>query len=146
MALTNWRTLVRSRLVAEMNDYRAANPGDLVAVHPLRPADLTSRTPCAYVSPGTETFSHSGQIRFRDSSPTVTIVGRRWEDSETWEDVDLVADRVINWFSQHPRAISSNTLVEPTSAEPVELEQNGAVFPSVVITLGRTSIQEGVTS
>ena len=146
MALTNWRTLVRSRLVAEMEDYRSANPGDLVAVHPLRPADLTSRTPCAYVNPGSETFQHTGQVRFRDTSATVTIVGRLWTDEETWDDVDAVADRVINWFTQHPRAISSNTLCEPTAAEPVELEQNGGVFPAVVITLGRTSIQEGVNS
>ena len=60
MPLENWRTLIRTRLMATVEDYRSANAGDLIAVYPTRPEDLTSRTPLRVRrSRGSETFDFS---------------------------------------------------------------------------------------
>jgi hypothetical protein len=129
------RAEFRAALAGILTDFQAANPGLLRQVYRARPA--TFNPPLAYIGGINEpTISHQfGGQRQRIQTSSLVIVQGVYENAETADKLDILADALITYLtSQHAR-VSGATLLEATSSEDVDLSIAETVYAATIVTI-----------
>jgi hypothetical protein len=121
--------------------YQVANPTLLRKVYRSRPGAFME-LPAAYVGPRAETITHTAGTRERQINPTVVVVDGFSDNVETGDRMDILMDDLVDVFTAGVRQIG-NSIIEPTSVDPGELEASGAIYRAETIEFARTSIREG---
>ena len=129
------RAEFRTALAGILEDFRAANPTLLRQTYRARPA--TFNPPMAYVGGINEpTISHQfGGQRQRIQTSSLVLVQGVYENAETSDKLDVLADALITYLtSQHAR-VSGATLLEATSSEDVDLAIGEATYAATIVTI-----------
>lgn len=139
------RASFRTALAGILDDFRAANPLLLRQTYRARPA--TFNPPLAYVGGFSEpTISHQfGASRRRLIRSSLVLVQGVYENAETADKLDVLADALVTYLtSQHAR-VSGATLLQATSSEDAELDigDGAAHYAATVVTVELDSPQEG---
>jgi hypothetical protein len=144
MASTTFRQDVTERLVALANDFKAANPTLLLKVYHRRPVGFTGDLPSLFVGAKNEAIRHTSGLRQRTMEPQLVLVGNpSGSEQEVADEMDTLVDEFLDYLTLHPHAISSNTVTGATLIRDTELDVDGTIYPTVVITLGETIALEG---
>jgi hypothetical protein len=125
----------RAALAAILEDFRLANPTLLRQTYRARPA--TFNPPLAYVGLINEpTISHQfGGQRVRDQRGSLIVVQGVYENAETADKLDVLADALITYLtSQHAR-VSGATLLEPVSSEDVDLAIGEVTYAATIVVI-----------
>lgn len=134
--MSTFRAQFRTALLGILDDFKAANPTLIRQTYQARPKSL--HPPCAYVGPFSEpTIRHEfGNRQSRVPEATLVLVEGIYENAETADKLDELADAMISYLpSQHAR-VSGSTLLEAISAEDVELDLGGgAIYAATIITV-----------
>lgn len=141
---TTFRSDVRDGLYGLLTGFQSANPTLLHSAYRSRPGSFSDKW-VAYVGSLSEpVITHTQGIRRRQMSPQVVLVGKMSEpSSETAVSLDDIVDAFLDYCTARPHAISTGTVIAPTSTEDVELEAEGTFYPAVIVTFGDAVIQEG---
>ena len=129
------RAEFREALADILDDFRAANPTLLRQTYRARPA--TFNPPLAYVGGINEpTIGHQfGGQRTREQRSSLVVVQGVYENAETADKLDVLADALITYLtSQHAR-VSGATLLEAISSEDVDLAIGEAVYAATIVTV-----------
>lgn len=127
------RAEYRTALFDILTDFQAANPTLLRQVYRARPA--TYYPPCAYVGGINEPdISHQfGGQRSRTQESTLVLIEGVYENAETADRLDVLADALITYLtSQHAR-VSGATLLEAVSSEDVDLAIGEVTYAATLI-------------
>jgi hypothetical protein len=146
MPNTTFRKDVTDRLVQLGNDFKSANPTLLLRVYHRRPIGLTGDLPALFIGTHNETIRHTSGLRQRTMEPQLVLLGTpTGSEQEVADEMDTLVDAFLDYLTEHPHAISSNTVTSPTQVRDTELDIDGTVYPTAVITLGETIVLEGRT-
>ena len=136
---TSWRSDVRGSLYALLQTFDAAQSG-LHQVYRARPGSFGS-SPCAYVGGISEALVHTSGVRQRNVTVEMVLVDVLSDNAETTDRMDDLTDALLDALTADPHATGTNTVQEPVSVEPVELDVGGTPYAAVVISI-RAAIQE----
>ena len=128
------RAEFRTALKGILDDFKAANP-TLRQVYRARPGSFAP--PLAYVGGINEpTIAHQfGGQRQRIQTSSLVLVQGVYENAETADKLDVLADALITYLtSQHAR-VSGATLLEAISSEDVDLAIGEAVYAATIVTV-----------
>lgn len=134
------RTLVRDNVAAELATFQASNP-DLQAVYSARPESFPV-WPCAYVGQIRLQHVHDG-VRQTSGEADIVLVGTPMTNASNADTLDTLADALVEWLSDRPHILGSNTVAEPVRSTSASLTVGDAGYDAVIVTLGRIVIQEG---
>lgn len=120
-------------LYSLLQAFQAANPTMLHGVYRSRPRNMANR-PLAFIGPRPEALQHTTGIHRRTVSPAVLIVYAPKDLGEEMDDVrDDIVDAFLEYASSRPHAVSNRTLIEPRSAEDVEIAVDGVTYPATAV-------------
>ena len=134
MSTATARADFRTALAGILDDFKQANPS-LRQTYRARPA--TFNPPLAYVGNFSEpTIEHEfGNRQTRSLRGQLVIVHGVYENAETAEKLDVLADALITYLaSQHARA-DATKLLEPISSEDVDLSIAETVYAATIVTV-----------
>lgn len=135
MTTATARADLRTALAGILDDFRADNPSLIRQTYRARPA--TFNPPLAYVGIFTEpTIEHEfGNRQTRSLRGQLVIVQGVYENAETADKLDLLADALITYLAgQHARA-DATKLLEPISSEDVDLSIGEATYAATIVTV-----------
>ena len=135
------RAEFRTALAGILTDFHTANPTLLNQTYRARPA--TFKPPLAYVGGINEpTISHQfGGQRNRIQESTLVLVVGVYENAETSDKLDVLADALITYLtSQHAR-VSGATLLEAVSSEDVDLAIGEVAYAATLIRVRHTVVE-----
>lgn len=135
------RAEFRAALAGILSDFKNANPLLLRQTYRARPASFAP--PLAYVGLINEpSIGHQfGGQRNRDQRGSLVLVQGVYENAETADDLDVLADALITYLtSQHAR-VSGQTLLEPISSEDVDLAIGEATYAATIVVIRHTVIE-----
>lgn len=122
---TTFRADFRTGVSGLLDDFRTANPTLLSQTYRARPASF--HPPLAYIGPVVEPRIDLtvGPVT-RLIRAQVALVQGLYDNAETADRLDVLADAFIQYVADHPHAINARSVLVPTQAEDVELEMRGA--------------------
>src|SRR5687767_9636916 len=135
------RAQFREALSDILDDFRAANPSLLRQTYHARPASFSP--PLAYVGVINEpTIGHQfGGQRTRDQRGSLVLVQGVYENAETADKLDVLADALITYLtSQHAR-VSGATLLEAISSEDVDLVIGEATYAATIVVIRHNVVE-----
>lgn len=144
MSITAWRSQIRDNAVTTLEAFKAANPTLTDRVYRSRPPSLAERR-AVFVGGIREDLSLDSGTISRDTLVDIVASRHLADNAESTDDIEEVADALIDWLSANDRAhaFGTNTVQNPVRSESVELDEgNGIIVPAVVITC-RASLMEG---
>lgn len=133
---TTMRAQFRAALVGILEDFQTANPTLLRQTYRARPASF--HPPMAYVGPITEpTIQHKfGARRRRLMRAPLLLVEGLYENAETSDRLDVLADAMIDYLTIEHDRVSGRTLLQAVSSEEVELDLGGGtIYAATSITV-----------
>src|SRR5687767_5753174 len=129
MATTTFRRDSTNNLAALAEDFKNANPTLLLRVYKRRPTGFTPDLPAMYVGSKNENIRHTGGLRIRTMEPQLVLVGNpTGAPEEIADEVDTLVDYFLDYVTEHPHAISSNTVTSVTNIRDVELEVDDVIY------------------
>jgi hypothetical protein len=135
------RAEFRTALAGILADFRAANPTLLRQTYRARPASFSPAL--AYVGLINEpTIGHQfGGQRTRDQRGSLVLVQGVYENAETADKLDVLADALITYLtSQHAR-VSGATLLEAISSEDVDLVIGEATYAATIVVIRHNVVE-----
>jgi hypothetical protein len=140
-----WRRLVRDGATATLTAFQAANPSMVDHVSSARPAGLTDRRN-VFVGAINESIDLDFGTWRREAEVDVVCSMPLGDNEETVNNVDEMADALIEWLAADDRAhaFGANTTQEPVRSTSVEIQDGGTIVPAVAITC-RARIEQGRT-
>lgn len=141
--MTAWRSAVRTNGAVTLEAFKAANPTLLDRVHSARPGSVGD-TRTAWIGGIGEAISHDSGTWQRIAEVEVVVARHLADNEETSEDVEELADALIEYLSadDRTRAFGEYTLQEPVRSQTAEIAEGGVFTPAVIITC-RATIQQG---
>ncbi len=130
----------RAALAGILESFRVANPTLLRQTYRARPA--TFHPPLAYVGQISEAISHEfGSQRNRIQTGTLVVVQGIYENAETADKLDILADALITYLTGEHARVSGQTLLEATASEDVELAIGEVSYAATIITIRHLVIE-----
>ena len=129
------RAEFREALADILDDFQAANPTLLRQTYRARPASF--KPPLAYVGGINEpTISHQfGGQRIRDQRSSLVLVQGVYENAETADKLDVLADALITYLTGQHARVSGATLLEAISSEDVDLAIGETTYAATIVTV-----------
>ena len=141
MTTATARVDFRTALAGILDDFRLANPTLIRQTYRARPA--TFNPPLAYVGPFNEpTILHEfGNRQTRSMRGQLVIVEGVYENAETADKLDVLADALITYLtSQHAR-VSGATLLEAISSEDLDLAIGEVVYAATLVVIRHNVVE-----
>lgn len=142
-----WRATIRSATLTKLTTWAATTTG--IAVHKSRPRSLINGgLPAVYIGGQRQDYtatagSQSG-LRRAEGSVDLVLVGKPLGDAgEEADELDTLADSLVESLSSDPHFIAANTVAEPVSVFSSEDAEGDIIMPTVIVTVGRIIIREG---
>lgn len=141
---TTVRQDLAAGLLAIIDSFIAANPTLLRRSYPVQPPGFVE-FPSAYVGPRTENATHSAGTRTRTLSPSIVLVDRIGDNTETMGRMDILVDAFADHLTAHPHVVA-NTIWEDWTVvdEQIDIGDGSALLAST-FTLSDLSAKEGRT-
>jgi hypothetical protein len=117
---TTFRSDYRTALATLLDGFKAANPTLVQHVYRARPGSF--HPPLAYVGTLNEpAINFTSGTRRRLIRAQFALVQGLYDNAETADRMDVLADAFIDYLTANPHAINSRSVLTPISAEDVEL-------------------------
>ncbi len=145
MTATTFRVDAVAGLKSILDTYHAANPLTLVATFSARPATFAREMPFAFVEARNETVRHDAGTRTRTMTPTVVLVDRLTDNTETMGRLDPLVDALLDAYTASPHITSTGVWLGGVSiTDGYEQDPDGGgLFQTVTFTFGDVSVLEG---
>lgn len=138
---TQWRSAVRDNAVATCEAFQVANPTLAHRVYRKRPASIGD-TRSIFVDSIGEQIRHDSGTRQRTAEVSIVVARHLADNEETADDLEELADALIDYLSDNPHAFGANTVQEPVRDAEVEIAEGTVYIPGISITC-RALIMEG---
>lgn len=140
-----WRSEVRDNYVLTLEAFKTANSSLLDRVYRSRPESLTDTT-SVFVGPIGEVISLDSGTFGRVVDCEIVCTRHLADNAETTDDLEELADAVIEWLAANDRAhcLGAHTEQHPTRSQTTEIPEGGVYIPAITITC-RASILQGRT-
>lgn len=119
----------------------AANPTLVDRVYRKRPASIAD-TRSIFIGTIGETLRHDSGTRQRTTDVEIVVARHLADNEETADDLEELADALIDYLSDNPHAFGANTVQEPVRDAEVEIAEGTVYVPGITITC-RALIMEG---
>lgn len=128
-----WRSAIRDAAVTTCEAFQAANPTLVDRVYRKRPAAIAD-TRSIFVGTIGEVLRHDSGTRQRTASVEIVVTRHLADNEETADDLEELADALVDWLSDNPHAFGANTVQEPARDAEVEIAEGTVFVPGIVIT------------
>jgi hypothetical protein len=140
---TTFRSDIAGGLHTILLAFVAANPTLLRRAFRARPASWTTDLPAAWVEVRNEAITHDAGVRTRTMQPTVLVVDRLTDNTETMDRMDDLVDALLDHFTANPH-ITPNTVWDQLAiSDETEQLTDGSWVSAVRFTFGNVSAREG---
>lgn len=127
-----WRGDVRTNSALTCEAFMAANPTLVDRVYRKRPESLVE-TRAIHIGTIGEAIRHDMGTRQRTATVEIIVSRHLSDNEETGDDLEEMADGLIDWLTDHPRAIGANTIIEPIRDAEVEIAEGPMFIPAIAI-------------
>jgi hypothetical protein len=138
-----WRGDVRDFFEAGLNTFQAANPTLVTHIYSARPASLTDAR-IVFIGGISEEIAHDAGTWRRAAEVTLVCARALGENTEVIDDLEDLADALVDYLSQTPHLTGGLTYQEPVRTVTTELPDGGTFLPAVAV-VARAYIQQGRT-
>lgn len=138
-----WRGDVRDQFMTSLTAFMAANPTLVESVEKSRPASLTDRK-VIFIGGIEENLRHDSGTRTRTADVTLVCARHLGENSETTDDLEDLADALVDHLTDNYGLTGSLTYQEPVRTVTTEIPDGGTFVPAVAV-VARAFIQQGRT-
>lgn len=141
--VTTFRSDIASGLLTILEAFITANPTLLRRAYRARPASWNTDLPAAWVETRNEVVAHDSGVRTRTMTPSVLVVDRLTDNTETMDRMDDLVDALLDHFTASPH-ITTTTIWDALSVtDETEQLPDGSWVTAVRFTFGNVSIREG---
>lgn len=117
---TTFRQDVRSAFAGLLDSFKAANPTLLQQTYRARPGSF--HPPLGYVGLINEpSIQHMSGVRRRQVRVQLVLVQGLYDNAETSDRQDVLADTFLDYLTANPHAINGRSVIDVPSMEDVEL-------------------------
>jgi hypothetical protein len=138
-----WRGDVRDSFKVGLDAFLVANPTLVTHVYSARPAAIADSR-VVFIGGIAETMKHTQGLRVRNAEITLVCTRSLGENTEVVDDLEDLADALIDYLTDNPHLPGDLTVQEPVRSTTTELPDSGTYLPAVAI-VARADIQEGRT-
>jgi hypothetical protein len=138
-----WRSDVRDAFKVGLDAFLVANPTLVDHVYSARPASITDSR-VVFIGGIAENINNPVGVVQRVAEVTLVCTRSLGENTETVDDLEEMADLLVDYLIDHPHLTSALTYQEPVRTTTTELPDGGTYLPAIAI-VAQAVIQDGRT-
>ncbi len=141
--MSGWRSVTRDAFKVGLDAFLAANPTLVTHVYSGRPAAIADSR-CIFIGGIAETINNPVGVVQRVAEVTLVCTRSLGENTEVIDDLEELADALVDYLIDHPHLTGALTYQEPVRTTTTELADSGTYLPAIAV-VAQAVIQDGRT-